>query len=113
MGGRPLWYRAAGLIGRFADRMAPAREKTSSERRAHQAAIDKIVDRWLSGEISTAEKRELIARENTFWYGRQHRSPRTGEMLTSADGSYSHVAPDPPPAPADDDEDEEEPWWQK
>jgi hypothetical protein len=106
---RPLWYRAAGMIGRMADRMAPAREKTSSERRAHLAALEKIVSRWQSGELSTAEKREQIAAENTFWYGRQHKSPATGEIITSAEGGNSHVAAKPPP----DDDDEEVPWWQK
>jgi hypothetical protein len=108
---RPLWYRAAGVIGRMADRMAPAREKSSSERRAHLAALEKIVSRWQSGELSTAEKREQIAQENTFWYGRQHKSPATGEVVTSAGGDYSHVTPEPPRPP--DDDDRETPWWQK
>jgi hypothetical protein len=90
--------------------MAPAREKTSSERKAHLAAIDKITDRWHAGEISTEQKRELIAKENSFWYGRQHRSSATGEVITSAGGGHGHVAPQSPPP---EDEDEEIPWWQK
>lgn len=104
----PLWRRAASAVGRLADQM-PARQKTSSERKAHLAAIDKIVQRWLDGEISTAEKREQIARENSFWYGRERKSPATGELLTSADSEVSHVARQAP----DDDDEHEEPWWQK
>lgn len=106
---RPLWRRAAGAIGRMAERM-PARQKTSSERKAHLAAIEKITARWHSGEISTAEKRELIAKENTFWYGRERRSRATGELLTSANGDASHVTREPV---AHDDEEPEEQWWQK
>lgn len=105
----PLWRRAAEAIGRLSERV-PSREKTSSERRAHLAAITQIVDRWQSGELSTAQKREAIARENAFWYGRERKSPATGEVLTSAGGEVSHVAREQESPYGDD---EETPWWQK
>jgi hypothetical protein len=93
-------------------------QKSSAEFRAHLAAITKIVDRWMSGEFSTAQKREQIAAENAFWYGREKRSPATGELLTAAKGPVSHVlaapAPEPDPDPwGEDDDDEGLEWWQK
>jgi hypothetical protein len=94
-------------------------EKTIDERKAHMAAIQKILTRWESGEISTAQKREQIAAENAFWYGREKRSPATGELLTAAKGPVSHVpaapAPEPDPDPwgEEDDNDEGLEWWQK
>lgn len=68
------------------------RERTSGEQAAHLAAIQQIVDRWMSGELSLAEKREAIARENRFYHQRDRRSPVTGEMLTAATAEVSHVS---------------------
>lgn len=84
-------------------------DRTPSERKAHYAAIDRIVSRWLSGELSTTQKQEAIAAENLFFHGREKRSQVTGEVLTVAKGSASHVpaapaAPDPDPWGEDDDE---------
>lgn len=108
-------YELADIMTEFAERLTRTvvREKTSSERKAHLAAIAQIVSRWESGEISTAEKREQIAQENAFWYGREKRSSATGELLTAAKGpsrgpASSHVpaahTPDPDPWGEDDDE---------
>lgn len=113
-------YELASIMTEFAERLVQTvtREKTSSERKAHLAAIQKITDRWLDGEISTAQKREQIAQENAFWYGREKRSPATGELLTAAKGTASHVpaaraVPDPDPWGEDDDDDEGLRWDQK
>jgi hypothetical protein len=79
-------------------------ERTLGERRAHLAAIDKIVDRWHSGEISMAEKREAILHENTFYHGRAIRG-RTGRSLTADTAEHAHVR-------SADDEDREQ-WWNR
>lgn len=115
-------YELADILTEFAGRLTRAvpREKTSSERRAHMAAIAKIISRWESGEITTAEKRSQIAAENAFWYGREKRSPATGESLTTVkgQGALTHVPvraaePDPDPWGEDDDDDEGLRWDQK
>lgn len=66
------------------------RERTRSEQQAHLAAIAAIVDRWQSGELTLAAKREMIARENAFYHGQQRRG-RTGMLLTGDTGEYQHV----------------------
>lgn len=79
------------------------RERTGNERRLHLAAIDKIVQRWHSGEISMAEKAELIARENMFFHGRVTVG-RTGSVITAATADHAKL-------PSRNDEDREN-WWQ-
>jgi hypothetical protein len=117
-------YELADIMTEFAERLVQTvtREKTSSERKAHLAAIAKITGRWLDGEISTAQKREQIAQENAFWYGREKRSSATGELLTAAtkgSGTARPVpaaavpGPDPDPWGEDDDDDEGLRWDQK
>lgn len=92
-------------------------EKTISERKAHMASIQRIITRWENGEITMAAKREQIARENAFFYGRAKKSASTGESLTSvreSPGGHVPVArvPVPDPDPWGEDDDKEE-WWQK
>ena len=115
-------YELAGILAEFAERLTRTvtREKTSSERTAHYAALAKILARWESGEIGTTEKRALIAQENAFWYGREKRSTATGSSLTSVSGATvsSHVpaaraVPDPDPWGEDDDDNEGLRWDQK
>jgi hypothetical protein len=84
------------------------RERTSGEQRAHLAAIDRIVARWQSGEITMADKRELIARENSFFHGRLIRG-RTGMLLTADTADHERL-----PSAADEDRarrHEHAPWW--
>jgi hypothetical protein len=117
-------YELASIMAEFAERLVQtvAREKTSDERKAHLAAIARIISRWETGEIGTSEKRQLIAQENAFWYGREKRSSATGELLTAATkGSgtarpvpAAHAVPDPDPDPwGEDDDDEGLRWDQK
>lgn len=99
-------------------------ERTSGEQAAHLAAIQQIVDRWMSGELSLASKREAIARENRFYHGRDKRSAITGEVLTQATaevGSTGHTTRASHSSPASShasgashaDDDRELQWWQK
>jgi len=74
--------------------MAECRERTGDERRLHMAAIGKIVGRWQSGEIITAEKAELIARENLFYHGRPV-TGATGRSITTATAGHGRVASKP------------------
>lgn len=80
------------------------RERTSGEQQAHLAAIRKIVERWYSGEITTAAKRELIGRENAFYHGQVTRG-RTGTVITAATAEHARL-------PSRTDEDREH-WWQE
>jgi hypothetical protein len=84
------------------------RERTSGEQRAHLAAIDRIVARWQSGEITIAEKREDIARENAFFHGQQRRG-RTGKLLTADTAEHQRLPSASDEARAHDGE---LPWWQ-
>jgi hypothetical protein len=51
---------------------------TIAETRAdHQARIDRIVERWINGEIRTArEKQGLIKAENELWNNREKTGAR-------------------------------------
>jgi hypothetical protein len=88
------------------------RARTSSEQKAHLAAIAAIVDRWQSGEITLADKREMIARENAFYHGQRQRG-RTGKLITADTGEHVHV-----PSKADEDREQvpdkqDDLWWQE
>lgn len=119
-------YELADIMTEFAERLTRTvvREKTSSERKAHLAAIARIIARWESGEISTSEKRQQIAAENAFWYGREKRSSATGELLTAVKGASDRglaarkeliaTTPVPDPDPwGEDDNDDGLRWDQK
>ena len=54
------------------------------------AALARIVGRWHSGEITTAEKAELIARENLFYHGRPV-TGATGSSITAAPAGHGRV----------------------
>lgn len=95
------------------------RVRTLDEERAHRAEIQKIKDRWFDGEISTGDKRRLIAEENHFYYGDHVQSLTTGRTLTVDDGPEQHVPPArqlelvPATSHYTEEEDEREPWWKR
>lgn len=73
--------------------------RTLDEAKAHRAAIDKIVKRWFEGEITMAQKQELIIAENEFYKGNV---PERHLELVLATSRYT---------PEDDEPGEF--WWQK
>jgi hypothetical protein len=90
------------------------------EERYHRAAITAIVDRWQSGEISLARKRELISEENLFYHGDHVNSLTTGKTLTLDSAPVTSV----PSAiaertrqlelvPRREEDEEERFWWQE
>jgi hypothetical protein len=80
-------------------------KRTTSERRRHLATLDRIVQDWENGKLSTSAKREAIASENTWYYGTSKNSRRvTGLSLTA-------VAVPTVPAAEPDDDTELESWW--
>lgn len=89
------------------------RYKTLSEQKAHLGAIEDIVNRWSSGEMTLAQKREAIASENAFYYGRERRSRHTGSSLTSVVEELPAQQRVPAGEPDWDEEEYEPPWWQK
>lgn len=107
-------FELAHVLSQFARELTASvtREKTSDEHKAHLAAIARIESRWHAGELTTSQKREAIASENKFYYGREKRSAAVGSSLTSVkDGASapshvpaSHAAPGPDPWGEDDDE---------
>jgi hypothetical protein len=78
------------------------RQRSLNEQQAHLRAIDKIVARWQAGEITLAQKRELIFQENTWFRGHSVRG-RTGSLITAERGHKVTA----------DDDDEREDWWQR
>jgi hypothetical protein len=93
-------------------------EKSGDERTAHTATIARILQSWHDGQITTQRKRDLIAEENLFFYGREKRSPSIGTSLTSSKASEEPAGRPAQRVPAakDDpwgDEEKKDEWWQK
>ena len=81
-----------------------------TERKRHLAEIDKIVARWLDGEITVTEKRQLIAEANSFFYGQERTSRATGSPLTHVTVEVEHSHRPPARTHA---EPEREDWWNR
>jgi hypothetical protein len=109
---------AREVIINLADETRPetvmtGRYKTLTEQKAHLAAIENIVNRWMAGELTLAGKREAVAAENAFYYGRERQSRYTGTSLTTVVEELPAQQRVPAGEPDWDEDEYEEPWWQK
>jgi len=91
-----------------------AHERNSAEWQQHLAAIRKIVEAWLDGEMNVEAKRDAIMAENKFFHGRERRSRATGEQLTTITaGGVALAEREPQQGDAFEEEEEREEWWKR
>jgi hypothetical protein len=80
---------------------------TLDERREHLVRIDKIRDDFLYGKITYRQKRELIERENEFFYGDHPRSLTAGKIQPEPERVLVPAA-----SPPYTDDEPERYWWE-